>query len=178
VGIATQEDGAELVTWNQLADALPRGVAVLWIVGCKSEYVRRAWPTPTASPVRSSLLVTTAALDWHELLPHFRAEVDINNFVLFDRMKSYLVQRVSKLGQEVAYLDASQPTWVEFPEQEYVDWSQLPAATVEELEALWPVEDPQELYPLASVLKSPMSDHSAVAPGVPVAEQPVTEHTA
>jgi hypothetical protein len=136
-GIATTEKGAELVTWDQLGTTLGGTVAVLWVVGCQTRYALGAWPTPTASPARSSLLVTTATLDWRPLIEHFKKEVDINGFVYFDMMKSYLKLKAKDHGYALDYLDAAGETWRPFEEKEYVDYSQSPPPTAEQLAALW-----------------------------------------
>lgn len=135
-GIATRADGTELVTWAKLRDALPNGVATLWLVGCLTQNVKSHWPTPKASPVTSSLLVTTATLNWLNLIALFRAETDINSIVFFDQMKSYLLRSEAKLGSQVEYLDAIGAEWAPFAETSYIEPSSGYKLTREEIQTL------------------------------------------
>lgn len=141
-GIAPRNSAADLVSWSELREVLSRRLATMWLVGCETTHVKSQWTTPQASPVTASLLVTTASLDWHRLLPLFRAEVDIDSIVFFDQIKSYLRRHVAALGAAVDYLDASGSEWAPFSENEYVDPSEQPALTDDELQALWGVDGP------------------------------------
>ncbi len=136
LGISPCSNGTSYISWAELRAALQQKVAVLWLLGCKSEYALRAWARPTDSPATKSLLVTTSALDWHELLPFFQKEIDSDDFAFFDEMASLLRKKHGRLGGEVMYLNATGDEWSVFPEREYVDPSSLPPPTKDELKAL------------------------------------------
>lgn len=133
----TDPPAGEFVSWYDLALALPRRVATLWLVGCNSQDVKNAWPTPSASPVRSSLLVTTSTIDWQPLIKYFRSETDIDQFVVFNDMKSYLLRAAGDDGQQVEYLDARGAGWVPF--QQTPDPIPMRLMSLEVLESIWPI---------------------------------------
>lgn len=109
-GIAPTPKGP-LVTWNELADALPKKVSTLWLAGCKS--ARHPWEKPSDSPVTGTLLVTTESRDWSALVKIFENEVSLDNIKFFDQMKGTVVDLLG--NDQVLYLDARDPTkWKEF----------------------------------------------------------------
>jgi hypothetical protein len=145
LGISVDADGSEPISWAELNAALPRRVATLWLVGCRTEYALRAWPRPADSPVSKSLLVTNASLDWERFLPLFRNEVSLEGFSLYDQMASRLRTAHAKLGAEVTYLDAKGPKWTPFPEPAATS-KPLPSETIASvnLQSLWPTSEPDD----------------------------------
>ncbi len=109
-GIAPSHSGP-IVTWEELAGALPNSVSTLWLAGCKS--VVAPWGKPSDSPVTSTLLVTTESRDWSRLVKIFEKEVSLDNITFFDQMKGTIVELLG--NDEILYLDASdQNEWKAF----------------------------------------------------------------
>lgn len=109
-GIAPTPQGP-IITWQELADALPKKVSTLWLAGCKS--VLAPWDRPSDSPVTATLLVTTESRNWSSLVKIFEAEISLENINFFDQMKATVIDLLG--NDEILYLDAHDPTqWKEF----------------------------------------------------------------
>ena len=67
---------ADVISWSDLAAALPLGVSTCWLVGCSSVEVTAVWD-PVAGPVLRRLLVTQEGNRWLPLLKHFAVEIGI-----------------------------------------------------------------------------------------------------
>jgi hypothetical protein len=84
-GIATTPDGASVVSWNELASAMPKKVSTLWLAGCKS--VLAPWEKPSDGPVTGTLLVTTQSRNWAALVKIFENEASLDNIKFFDQIR-------------------------------------------------------------------------------------------
>lgn len=90
------------VTWNELASALPNGVAYLWLVGCRSQLAITAG-TPLISVVHHRLLVTSKSKPWRPLLECFRHEISMDSIAFDDEMPQRIREDVPALADAVFY---------------------------------------------------------------------------
>jgi hypothetical protein len=90
------------VTWQELADALPKGVQYLWLVGCDSQECMKTW-SPLSSPVRHRLLATSKDECWKPLLRVFAAEISINNITCDDKMTTLIAGLEPDLSKHTHY---------------------------------------------------------------------------
>ena len=113
-GMSPKGTSAELVTWDELKAAL-RGVHTLWLIGCDSQHAMTAWPTPKQSPVRGTMLATSARENWLDLVSVFGREVSVESIVPFDRMEGYVRDLLPQHGSSIHYYDAAQADrWEKF----------------------------------------------------------------
>lgn len=96
-----QQD-ARLVSWAELADALPGGVECLWLVGCDSQECMKSW-SPLSGPVRHILLATSESKPWRPLLKCFAAEISMKRIRFYDEMPDYLERESPELAKYTAY---------------------------------------------------------------------------
>jgi len=96
------------VTWQELADELPRGVQYLWLLGCESQECMKSW-SPLGSPVRHRLLVTTESKYWQPLLKVFAAEISLEQIAFDDQMSAKIAQAEPELSKHTRYF-RPQPT--------------------------------------------------------------------
>lgn len=109
-----------ILRWADFQAALPYNVHTLWLAGCSSKHALAAWPTPAQSPVRGSLLITSASKDWMPLVSLFEREVSLDDITFFDEMEA-LVKGLM-LTDDVNYLDASDPQeWKPFAPRDRAD---------------------------------------------------------
>lgn len=66
----------ELVRWEELADALPRGVRHLWLLGCDTSRALEVWDERPA-PVAHRCLVTTESKLWQPFIEFFAREISV-----------------------------------------------------------------------------------------------------
>jgi hypothetical protein len=95
------------VAWQELQMALPRGVELLWLVGCKSQECLQQWNS-LATPVRHLLLATSESRPWRPLLRCFAAEIDIKHIRFYDEMPAYLASVEPELAKYTEYFRRSE----------------------------------------------------------------------
>ncbi len=81
----------ELVKWEELADALPRGVRHLWLLGCDTSCALEVW-NELQVPVAHRCLVTTESKLWQPFIEFFAREISVqdirSNDEVFERLKA------------------------------------------------------------------------------------------
>jgi len=111
-----RNDPAREVTWQELANALPNGVAILWLIGCNSQECKTAW-APLVGPVLGHLLVTTATKYWQPFLTCFNMAISLDPIVLHADIPSEVKRSSPKLGQNTEYyrVDAQKRGFTQVP---------------------------------------------------------------
>lgn len=97
---------AAIVSWDELADALPKGVAYLWLVGCESKECLNAWD-PLKIPVRHRLLVTKSSIYWGPLIKFFALELSIDPITYDDQMAEKIANISKGLEKDTQYFTRS-----------------------------------------------------------------------
>jgi hypothetical protein len=100
------EDWKALVSWSELAAALPNPVHYLWLLGCKTRECIRAW-APLHAPVGHLLLATSASKYWGPFIECFEHEITLNNIGYDDEMPGILRKKYPKLAKHTAYFRAA-----------------------------------------------------------------------
>lgn len=95
-------DDGRLITWQRLAQALPRRVEVLWLVGCDSRQAIAVW-SKSMNPVRRFLVATSASVHFLPLVPIFRYEISIDPLFYFDEMPTVLKHKQPALARVSSY---------------------------------------------------------------------------
>ena len=103
MGPVSEPVRGDLVTWEAFDSTLPRGLATLWLVGCRSEFARSAWAD--GGPLRSGglLVCTTESIHWRPLLAVFADEVSIETVTPYDEMPALIRGRLPREGDHVEY---------------------------------------------------------------------------
>jgi hypothetical protein len=94
-----------LVTWDELAHAIPFGVACLWLLGCRTEQALKNWES-LRSPVLRRLLATNEKFSWRPFVKWFAAEIGFNPIVYYDEMVPLLLQKTPELAGHTQYFGA------------------------------------------------------------------------
>ncbi len=94
-----------LVTWDELAQAIPYGVAYLWLLGCRTEEALKKWQA-LRSPVLRRLLATNASFPWQPFVKLFAAEIGLDPIIYNDEMVSLLLQKAPELAAHTQYFGA------------------------------------------------------------------------
>ena len=94
-----------LVTWGELAQALPCGVAYLWLLGCCTEQALKKWE-PIRSPVLRRLLATNAKFPWQPFVKWFASEIGLDPIMYNDQMVPLLLQKAPELAAQTQYFGA------------------------------------------------------------------------
>lgn len=103
-------DPADVISWSELASALPRGVTYGWLIGCNSEHALKHWPAPTG-PVRLRLLVTDVSEYWGPLLRHFHEEISLDPIRFPEEMPELLKTLEPSLGGHLEYYESTSGGW-------------------------------------------------------------------
>jgi hypothetical protein len=112
-------DANRRVLWAELADALPQGVALIWMLGCTTVRVIDNWSALTG-PVKDMLFTTTASVPWRRFLIHFRKEMDMKCITPYDKMPTLLRNEEPELAQHTRYFCVKDGIFKEFqPNGEY-----------------------------------------------------------
>lgn len=96
-----EDGGGRIVTWEEIASALPKRVEVLWLVGCTSQYSMDVW-IEGKNPVLKYLVATSKSEYFLPLVPLFRYEISINPVFYFDEMPlvlEYKDQNISSITE-------------------------------------------------------------------------------
>jgi len=93
---------ATRITWDELADCVPQGVALLWLLGCNSTECMASWQGFT-HPVRHILLATIESMPFQPLLKVFAEEIDMDNITPFNEMPQRVRQANPALGRHTRY---------------------------------------------------------------------------
>lgn len=101
---------ANIVSWQELAAALPKGAQYCWLIGCKSEYVLSNWPA-SGGPVLRRILVTEESKYWGPLVQHFAEEISMDPVRFPEEMPSLLRKLVPTLGGLVEYYEPTPGGW-------------------------------------------------------------------
>lgn len=91
-----------LVTWEELAQAIPSGVAYLWLLGCNTKHALRKWQ-PLRGPALRRLLATNAKFPWQPFVKWFAAEIGVDPIVYNDEMVTLLLQKAPELAAQTQY---------------------------------------------------------------------------
>jgi hypothetical protein len=102
---------ADVISWSDLAAALPRGVSTCWLVGCSSVEVTAVWD-PVAGPVRKRLLVTQEGNRWLPLLKHFAVEIGMDPITYPEEMPKRLLELLPTIGRDITYYKVGPGEWV------------------------------------------------------------------
>ena len=109
-------DKSPIISWTELADALPQGVQYLWLLGCETEKSIKAWKT-LAGPVRHRLLATDSSMYWEPFLKFFAHEISIDPIICDDEIRALLIEKSPELASHTKYfgpdlrpIDQNQPT--------------------------------------------------------------------
>lgn len=142
-GMSPTGSVAELVTWQDFSAALGGGIDTLWLVGCNSADVLKLWPTPRASPVLRTLLVTSSAENWLDLVRTFATDVGLEALLLFfDEVEAHVRSLHPKLSQHIHYFNAKGTEWRKFVAPQPIspkDAEVIQSLSVDELSSiLWP----------------------------------------
>lgn len=95
-------DISPIISWAELADALPQGVQYLWLLGCETEESIKAWK-PLAAPVRHRLLATDISTKWEPFLKFFAHEISTDPIICDDEMRALLTEKAPKLASHTKY---------------------------------------------------------------------------
>lgn len=102
-GIApTSDDASRIISWTELADALPRGVQYLWLLGCETQKALNAWKA-LGGPVRHRLLATDSEVYWQPFLQFFAHEISIDPVTADDEMEERLAKSSPELAEHTKY---------------------------------------------------------------------------
>jgi hypothetical protein len=94
-----------LVTWDELAQALPHRVAYLWLLGCRTEQALKKWQA-LRNPVLRRLLATNAKYPWQPFVKWFAAEISLDPIVYNDEMVPLLLRKAPDLAAQTRYFGA------------------------------------------------------------------------
>ena len=101
---------ANVVSWTDLAAALPNGVHTCWLVGCKSEAVLSVWK-PAITPVVGHLLVTIKSEAWQPLVKFFADEISLSPINYPENMPARLRKALPALGMAIKYYEPTTSGW-------------------------------------------------------------------
>jgi hypothetical protein len=101
-GIAPAPDGP-VVTWKELAAALPQGVQYLWLLGCDTSAAIEAWTE--RSPVLHRILVTTESSYWQPFLKFFAYEISTTSITFDDEMHAVLSKVSPEMAAKTVFFD-------------------------------------------------------------------------
>ena len=107
-----QAAGEDLTSWNELAEALPKGVELLWLLGCNSDECISSW-NPLVSPVHSMLLVTSEKKYFASMIKAFAHEICMSPITQYDEMPALLKQKYPDLAQHTKYFRKQDGKWEE-----------------------------------------------------------------
>jgi len=102
---------ADVISWSDLAAALPLGVSTCWLVGCSSVEVTAVWD-PVAGPVLRRLLVTQEGNRWLPLLKHFAVEIGMDPITYPEEMPKRLLELLPTIGRDITYYELGPGGWV------------------------------------------------------------------
>jgi hypothetical protein len=95
-------DDPRVISWTQLADALPQGVQYLWLLGCKTEESINSWK-PLGGPVRHLLLATDFSTPWEPFLKFFAHEISTSPIIYDNEMRALLTRESPELASHTKY---------------------------------------------------------------------------
>lgn len=95
-------DRSRIISWTELAGALPRGVQYLWLLGCKTEKAVNAWGA-LGGPVRHRLLATDSKEPWEPFVKFFAHEISIDPITSDDEMEKVLEKSSPGLAKHTKY---------------------------------------------------------------------------
>ncbi|MGC2658347.1 MAG: hypothetical protein WA324_10370 [Bryobacteraceae bacterium] len=91
-----------IITWEELAHAMPKGVAYLWLLGCRTQEVLKIWQE-LGGPVFSRLLATDAKDKWRPFVKWFAAEISLDPVFYNDEMIPLLIRKAPDLAKHTQY---------------------------------------------------------------------------
>ncbi len=98
----------DLVKWDELADALPRGVRYLWLLGCGTDYAQDVWET-RAEPVAHRVLSTSESAYWQPFLKFFAREISTDDIAFTNELMERLRTDAPLLASKTTY--STNPNW-------------------------------------------------------------------
>lgn len=94
-----------VISWSELARALPKGVRYLWLLGCKTEKACTAWKS-LQGPVIHRLLATSESIRWVDFIRFFALEISLDPIHFDDEMADRLRQHAPELAKHTQYFDS------------------------------------------------------------------------
>jgi hypothetical protein len=91
-----------IISWEDLALAIPKGVAYLWQLGCRTEEALKSWQA-LRGLVSSRLLATDAKEPWQPFVKWFAAEISLDPIFYNDEMMSVLKRKMPELAGRTHY---------------------------------------------------------------------------
>lgn len=82
-------NASDVVQWDELADALPRGVRYLWLLGCETDHAHIAWAERPV-PVAHHCLSTLASVNWQPFIEFFAREISVEEILSPDELMARL----------------------------------------------------------------------------------------
>jgi len=104
---------ANVISWQELAAAIPERVHTCWLVGCDSKAVLSAWK-PFGGPVLGRLLVTLETNKWRPLVELFAQEISLDPINYPEDMLSLLRKALPELGTAIEYYEPTALEWTLF----------------------------------------------------------------
>ncbi len=102
IGPEPKYPSEDVIEWQELAAALPKGVQYLWLVGCKTQEALKKWQ-PLQGPVLHRLLATDAKFPWLPFLKCFAAEISLEPITFDDEMRTLLLAKHPDLAAHTNY---------------------------------------------------------------------------
>lgn len=117
-GAANHSD-ANIISWSDLAAAIPRGIGTVWLVGCASN-IMATESTQMHRTIRNYALVTTDTVAWLLLLPLFAFEISLDPIYYCTEMPTLIAAQLDRLrlGAQARSIEYYRPTpngWMRFP---------------------------------------------------------------
>jgi hypothetical protein len=91
-----------MIPWDELADALPRGVRYLWLLGCETDYSHDTWDKRVV-PVAHRKLSTPESAYWQPFVMFFAREISTDNIESQDELMNRLKTDAPLLASKTTY---------------------------------------------------------------------------
>ncbi len=92
----------DLVSWEELANALPRGVRHLWLLGCDTSVALESWGDLPV-PVAHRCLVTVESEKWQPFIKFFAREISVDEIHSSDELVARLRADAPELASLTTY---------------------------------------------------------------------------
>src|SRR6201999_2216935 len=93
---------ADVVSWQVLQAALPKGVRYLWLVGCESSESLKVWGEMAPS---RRILATRRRVSYRNLVSFFELEIQLDDIVFDDEMLARIEEKCPEFKGDIAYYD-------------------------------------------------------------------------
>jgi len=99
---------SDIIEWDELAGALPRGVRHLWLLACETDHAHNAWAERPV-PLGHHCLSTTASAKWQPFIQFFAREISTEEILSPDELIARLRADEPLLASKTQY--SSNPKW-------------------------------------------------------------------